>query len=76
MILTESIEVLIEWVNENRPDRTSKKPYFLSTRVDDGYEIPDVPLVIEGLKALQQPYTVITMVHGVQIEIDSKHLPA
>ena len=75
MIVTSKIQALKSWVNENRPDKESKKPYFLTVKDEDGnYQLPNNDLIKKGLKELKQNFKIVTDIEGVSVEIESTYL--
>jgi|DEB0MinimDraft_10_1074344.scaffolds.fasta_scaffold09415_4 hypothetical protein len=72
MIITEKIQALQSWLQENRPDKESKKPYFITEKVDGYYHLPKDALIERGLMELGQPYSIVIYVKGISIEIESK----
>ena len=73
MIVVTEISNLTYWVNENRPDKESNKPYFMADEVEGGYQIQQDALIEKGLKELNQPYSIVIDVNGVSIEVESKY---
>lgn len=74
MIITEKIQALKSWIQENRPDKDSTKPYFIETIGEDGsYSLPKDALIEKGLMELEQPYSIVIDVKGVSIEVESKY---
>jgi|DEB0MinimDraft_6_1074348.scaffolds.fasta_scaffold04469_2 hypothetical protein len=74
MIITEKIQNLKIWLQENRLDKESTKPYFIESENDDGsYSLPQDALIEKGLKELNQPYSIVIDVNGVSIEVESKY---
>lgn len=75
MIVVKDTTALVNWVEANRPDQSSNIPYFTPEKEGELFLVPDDPLILDGLKALGTEYTVVTTVHGLQVEIESKYLP-
>jgi len=74
MILTSEINKLKDWIEENRPDKDSAKPYFIEIENEDGsYLLPKDALIEKGLMELEQPYSIVIDVKGVSIEVESKY---
>jgi hypothetical protein len=74
MILTSEINNLKDWIESNRPDKESEKPYFIEEMSEDGaYILPEDKLIEQGLKELEQPYSIVIDVKGVSIEVESKY---
>ena len=74
MIITNEILGLETWIQENRPDKESEKPYFIEEISEDGaYILPEDKLIEQGLKELEQPYSIVIDVKGVSIEVESKY---
>lgn len=74
MIITDQIINLKDWIEANRPDKESKKPYFIEEMSEDGaYILPEDKLIEQGLKELEQPYSIVIDVKGVSIEVESKY---
>ena len=74
MILTSEINNLKDWIEANRPDKESEKPYFIEEMSEDGaYNLPEDKLIEQGLKELEQPYSIVLDVKGVSIEVESKY---
>tara|TARA_R110000868_G_scaffold21064_1_gene88013 strand:- start:22 stop:258 length:237 start_codon:yes stop_codon:yes gene_type:complete len=70
MIFATEIIELVDWVNANRPDQDSDKPYFEYIEVQGGYELPEDDLIEQGLSELNQSYSVVFEVRGHQFEIE------
>ena len=74
MILTSEITNLKDWIESNRPDKESEKPYFIEEMSEGGaYILPEDKLIEQGLKELEQPYSIVIDVKGVSIEVESKY---
>lgn len=74
MILVSEIDSIMSWVDENRPDQESEKPYCIPVEVDGGYELPNDDLIKTGLVELGIPFNVIVIVDGVSFKIPSNEL--
>ena len=74
MIIVTEIDQLIEWLQENRADKESGKPYFIPIEVEGGYELPNDSLIRVGLDELSMPFKIVHMIEGISIEIDSQDL--
>lgn len=70
MIFITEIESIIDWVNENRPDKESDKPYFNSIEVEGGYELPEDGLIEKGLDELNLNYFIIRDIKGVIVKVE------
>ena len=74
MIITNETQNLKDWIEANRPDKDSTKPYFIEQMSEDGaYILPEDKLIEQGLKELDQPYSIVLDVKGVSIEVESKY---
>ena len=72
MIIVNEISALKDWLNENRLDQESEKPYFLEIQDEDGnYQLPEDRLIEKGLSELNIDYTLITNIKGVYVELSS-----
>lgn len=72
MIIVEDIAALKVWLDENRHDKDSPKPYFLEVQDNDGnYQLPEDRLIEKGLSELNIDYTLITNIKGVYVELSS-----
>ena len=73
MIIVNEIANLEQWLQENRPDKESKKPYFLSKENNGAFELPEEELIEKGLIELKQPYKVVREIKGISVELDSDY---
>ena len=72
MIIVNEISALKDWLDENRPDKDSEKPYFLEIQDEDGnYQLPENVLIEKGLNELGIDYTLVTNIKGVYVELSS-----
>lgn len=72
MIIVNEISALKDWLNENRLDQESEKPYFLEIQDEDGnFQLPEDRLIEKGLSELNIDYTLITNIKGVYVELSS-----
>ena len=71
MILVKYKTKIVEWLEENRPDKGSKTPYAIPVKVDGGYELPEDDLIKKGLKELEIEYTLIVVVGGWSFSVPS-----
>lgn len=72
MIIVESITALTDWVQENRADPESGKPYFRPVKVEGGYSIDEDSLIMSGINELKIPYSKIYEFNGVSFTVDSE----
>lgn len=70
MIFITEIEAIENWVNANRPDQDSDKPYFESKQVDGGYELPEDHLILKGLDELDLNYFIIRDINTVTVQVE------
>lgn len=52
MIIVQKIDDLENWIEENRPDKESNKPYFIPIVMADGFVLPKDQLILKGLEVL------------------------
>ena len=70
MIFAADITGLNDWIENNRPDNDSDKPYFDYIEVEGGFELPEDALIEQGLNELNLSYSVVFEVRGHQFEIE------
>jgi hypothetical protein len=70
MIFITEIEAIVDWVNENRPDQDSDKPYFEAKQVDGGHELPEDGLILNGLDELNLNYFIIRDIESVMVRVE------
>jgi hypothetical protein len=70
MIFTSEIEEIVDWVNANRPDKESDKPYFEADQVDGGYELPEDGLILKGLDELNLNYFINRDINSVMVQVE------
>lgn len=74
MIITSEINELKDWIEVNRPDKESTKPYFIEYNNEDGdYILPENKLIEQGLKELNQEFSIVYEIRGVSVVIESKY---
>jgi len=73
MIVLSEIEKITAWVNENRPDKESEKPYFMANEVEGVFEMQEDPLIEKGLKELGIDYKIVSEIKGISVELESKY---
>ena len=70
MIFITEIEAIVDWVNANRPDQDSDKPYFDAVKVEGGYELPEDDLILNGLDELNLNYFIIRDINSVMVKVE------
>lgn len=70
MIFVTEIEDIVNWVNLNRPDQDSEKPYFEEKQVDGVYELPEDHLILKGLEELGLTYFIIRDINSVMVQVE------
>lgn len=70
MIFITEIEAIEDWVNANRPDKDSDKPYFEVNQVDGGYELPEDGLILKGLDELNLNYFINRDINSVMVNVE------
>jgi hypothetical protein len=70
MIFITEIDAIVNWVNANRADQDSDKPYFEAKQVDGGYEIPEDHLILNGLNELNLSYFIIRDINSVMVQVE------
>jgi hypothetical protein len=72
MIIVTEIGQLIEWLQQNRNDKESGKPYFIPIEVEGSYSIDEDSLIMRGINDLNIPYSKIYDFNGVSFTVDSE----
>jgi hypothetical protein len=74
MIITSEINNLKDWIEANRPDKESNKPYLIEEMSEDGaYILPEDKLIEQGLSELNQEFSIVHHIRGISVILESKY---